>query len=352
MIRPVTNASDGSAASVRGGLRQRLVQSAFDDSTRAFLSRRLRAIILLAGGLRPDAFHRATARSLLEMPVESRWTVQTCWQEQFRTLADRLGLARLTVRVMIDWRTRTPRHWPGDDPRIALSIERDPFDLRGTGGLLRDVVSPYEDDAYVLVADAGQLLFTPLWSVVSRLARMSGDVRMLARGDGSPGGLMLVRCGILRALPAMGFVDFKEQGLPRLARLHDVQVTRWRGRLPGDATTAPSLPLRHGGYLHALRCWAMSAGAVAADAVEPTPWQSAFAVVEPGATVASDALLHDTVVLAGGRVEAGAALVRCVIGPGGCVTAGRTLVGALIASPDRRHGGVRADKADTSMTEV
>ncbi|MFA9479115.1 hypothetical protein ACERK3_12555 [Phycisphaerales bacterium AB-hyl4] len=340
MIRPLTtdtnDVTHAPHASTDAPMGRLSAQTLFDPQTRDLLTHRLRAVILLAGTLRPDAIQQAVSRSLLEMPVDAHRTVQTCWHEHLARLTDHLHLHHLPVRILIDRQTRPPQHWPRHNPSVAVSIERDPFELRGTGGLLRDVTLDYDDDDFVLVADAAQLLFAPLWSVLHRLGRTPGDVRLLARGDGSPAGFMLLRCGPLRHLPPVGFVDFKEQGLPRLAASFAVHVARWRARPVGCSLATPGLPLRHApGYLHALRCWAMQLRRAAGQHADLPDWRPAFSLIEPGAAVHPHALLHDSVVLVGGRVEADAVLVRCVVGPGGYIRAAGMRTDTWIAAPRR-----------------
>jgi NDP-sugar pyrophosphorylase family protein len=82
-----------------------------------------------------------------------------------------------------------------------------------------------------------------------------------------------------------------------------------------------------GEYVRALR--ALHAGLEADDPLEET-WRPAFRIVEHGAEVAPDAVVHDSVVFAGGRVESGAVVVRSVVGPGGAVGARRRVVDRVV----------------------
>ncbi|MEX0653265.1 MAG: hypothetical protein WD534_08430 [Phycisphaeraceae bacterium] len=305
---------------------------------------RLKAVILLAGALRPGLLQRGAGRVVLALPVEPGRAVLDVWREQVSGLATHLGMNDLPMRVLLDHGTAAPGRAATASEAAGparVSIERDPAPLRGTGGLLRDIAGAYDDNDRVLVVDAGQLLHEPLWLLFHVLSRFPGDMRLLARRDGAPAGVMLLRCGCLRDLPDRGFVDFKEQALPRLATRHEVRVARWR-REAGVGTSVRTLH----GYLDAVRRWhsqpvlvagvrsGADMGMSAADGRGENGYP-VFALIEPGSDVARSAVLHDAVVLAGGCVEAGATVVRCVVGPGGCVRSGQTRVNALV-SPRRR----------------
>jgi hypothetical protein len=293
----------------------------------AHLIAKLRAVVVLAGSMRPTRLRRAAGRFVLELPVDAERTVLDCWHEQVAALSEYFGLERLPVRVMIDHATPPTRRreWPGP---IEMRIERDPLEFRGTGGLLRDLTADYGDDELVLVANSPQLLLEPLSEIVDALASAEGDVRLLAEPDGTPGGLMLIRCGVLRALPAVGFVDLKEQGLPTIAREHRVRVARRDG--PSGA------PVRTlGTYLDALRQYhrrlrglPIEHGALHED------WQPAFSIIERGTHVDPSAIIHDSVILEGALVESSAVLVRSVVSPGGHVPAGESIVDRLVTPPD------------------
>jgi len=135
----------------------------------------------------------------------------------------------------------------------------------------------------------------------------------------------------LREIAAEGFVDMKEQALPRIATRFDVRVLN-RPRPSG-------LPLRTlEDYVTALRCHHRRSGEDgASEAIVTDPLaenlSAAFALVEPGAKVDSTARLHDAVVLAGAVVEPGAVLVRSVVCPGGVVRRDRSAVDQFVTTP-------------------
>ena len=68
------------------------------------------------------------------------------------------------------------------------------------------------------VSSAQHILVEPLGVLAHRLAEAGGEINLMSHGGGTPSGLMLVRCGCLRSIPSVGFIDFKEQALPLIAR--------------------------------------------------------------------------------------------------------------------------------------
>jgi hypothetical protein len=298
---------------------------------------RLRAVVLLAGTVRPSQLSRSIGRSLLDLPVRAGLTVLDLWQGESESLARHAELQPLPVRIMLDQKSPLPCTAPGAGDWARVSIERDPAAFRGTGGVLRDICLGYEHDDVVLVANAGQILVEPLPRLARELSDAGGDVALIAHRDGTPGGLMLVRCGVLAAVRPVGFLDFKEQVLPELAlRGHEIRIVR-RGRATG-------VPVRtRDGYIAALRAYhRLQAGRSALSDPLQEDWRPTFAVVEERASVDADATVHDSVVMSGGRVERGAVVVRSVVCPGGVARAGSTVADVVIAGHRERVNGGEA----------
>jgi hypothetical protein len=97
-------------------------------------------------------------------------------------------------------------------------VERDLSPYRGTGGLLRDLSAEYDDDDVLVVANAAQALMLPLTDLVRSMAELNGDVGLISHADGTPSGLMMIRCKALRKLSQSGYIDMKEQALPAIAK--------------------------------------------------------------------------------------------------------------------------------------
>lgn len=283
-----------------------------------------RVVVFLGGSVRPTPLSRSVGRSLLDLPVTPDRTVLQLWLDEVARVAGAVGAHDLPVRVVID--RGAPEPTLGAAHGLRVSVERDPAELRGTGGLLRDVAAAYEPDDEMLVLTAAQVPLTPLPPLVDELLGTPGDVRFVAHEDGEPAGAFYVRCGALSGLNPVGFLDFKEQVLPKLAAAgQEIRVVRRR-----EATAWPVRTVRS--YIEALRRHhRLQAGLPAARDPFAESWRRDFLLVEPGAQVDQGATLQDCVVLRGGRVERGAVAVASVVGPGGVLRPGRPVVDDLVA---------------------
>lgn len=287
----------------------------------------LRAVVLLAGEVRANTLRKLTGRSSPSLPVGASRTVLDCWREQLITLAETLGIDQLPVRVLISRSSglteRSERFGP-----VHMSIEHDPSSLRGTAGLLSDIARSYDDNDQLLVTTAGQILFEPLIRIAMDLYTAGGDFTLGVEPGGVPSGLMLFRCGLMRHINPVGFCDLNEQALPELSEEHDVRVARF------PAPVAMSVRTLHG-YVGALRSFhhRASGRCDVAQAYEEQ-WRPTFGIIEPGATVGRNVVVHDSVVLAGARIESGAVLVRSVVCPGAVVPAGKHIVDQVVPGPN------------------
>lgn len=310
------------------GLRRRAEADPARFAAQGF-GERLRALVLLAGSVRPSELMRAVDRSLVDLPVEEGLSVLGAWQREATMLTASLGLETLPIRVIID-RFGTAPSLPAPDPRAPVQLERDLAEYRGTGGVLCDAAADYAPDDLLVVANAGQILAVPLAEQVAALIDTGGDIALNAHADGTPVGLMLIPCGALAGVKKIGFVDFKEQVLPALIPWHDVRVVLRSS--PGG------FPVRSlEGYLAGLRAHhRLLAGKAATDDPFDEDWRPTFAIVEPGAVVERGARVHDAVVLAGARVERGAVVVRSVVCPGAVIRAGRTVADQIVTGDAER----------------
>lgn len=297
----------------------------------------VRALVLLAGAVRRGALSAAVQRPVWQLPVSAGEMMLDGWQREAGRLADLRGDGPLPVRVIHNYGA-ADKSVAGlaaqvrDCVRAPMRIEHDPVDFRGTGGVIRDLARAYGEDDYLLVANAAQVLLASLAELLAIMQDAGGDVAVLASADGTPSGLFLIRCGAVMGLPAVGFLDLKEQALPLIAKKYRVTVARL------DQPAA--LPVRTAAdYLGALRRRSMVQSGVKA-AVSPfaEDCTSAFSVVEEGAEVHPSARLHDSVVLKGARVEADAQAVRSIICPGGILRRGTMAADALVTAPGAGAG--------------
>jgi hypothetical protein len=211
------------------------------------LRERLAGVILLGGTIRATDLSRGLDRLLVDLPVEPGLSVLDLWVREIAALAALIGVTPVPARLLVDASSPEPRDRP-QHPGVGLRVERDRGAFRGTGGVLRDACGDYADGSLVLVANANQVLIEPLAEKSCALASAGGDIAVMAHDDGAPVGLMLVSVAAVRAIRSVGYVDFKEQALPRLASRFDVRVVR-----SPSATAAPIRTLD--AYLRALRAY-------------------------------------------------------------------------------------------------
>lgn len=295
----------------------------------AFLNR-LRSVVLLAGSVRPNPLRKAVGRFVLELPIEAQHSLLDNWHQQLAATAVHFSIERLPIRVIVDRTTPMPAATEWNGP-CEFRFEQDPFEYRGTGGLLVDLARQYDDDDYLLVANAQQVLFEPLPILTASLSDADADLSMICLADGTPAGLMLVRCGCLHSVPRVGFVDLNEQALPAIARDHDVVVVRHTRQISAPIRTLSS-------YLDAVRQYHhLRAGQAATGGAFAEDWQATFGIIEPGAAVDPSAVVHDSIVLSGGQVENGALLVRAVVCPEGFVPRGKSAIDSLVTGRTADH---------------
>jgi len=291
---------------------------------------RLRALVLLGGKVRPSGFARGCGRPILEMPVTEQERLMDHWLRHSEELARLAGLEWLPVRVVVSDEQDAPAmpssRVRAGRPEGAFTVERDLSEYRGTGGVLHDFAGEYADEDMLLVCNAAQVLMEPLTVIARALAHKGADVALVSHDDGTPSGAMLVSVKTLRKISPVGYVDMKEQALPRIAREFSVRAVRCR---------RPSgVPVRSlETYIRALQQQHLKL-AQRGRGAEPDPLSENFAkhfsIIEQGADVHPTAYAHDSVVLAGARVEAGATLVRSVVCEGAVVPRDARLVDTLV----------------------
>ena len=286
---------------------------------------RLRALVLLGGSVRSNQLQSLCNRSLLDLPLDENGSIFNHWLAQAGELSRYAALESLPVRVMVNRNAAEPisaaAQYFG-----KFRVERDLSEYRGTGGVLRDLAAGYADEDLILVCNAAQVLMDPLVAIATALDKKEGDVTLVAHNDGTPSGVHLIRCGTLKMIPEIGFVDLKEQALSLIAQQHDVTVLHCRRP---TALQVRSLQ----DYIVAMRqYYRRRAGRPNVADPLAEDWQPAFRVIEQGASVDPSAHVNDSVVLRGGVVEPGAVVVRSIVCPGGVVKKDRPAVDQLISA--------------------
>ncbi|MGN6370713.1 MAG: hypothetical protein ACTHN5_20865 [Phycisphaerae bacterium] len=284
----------------------------------------LRAVILLAGVVRNTPFNESIKRSILALPLDSDTTLLRHWYEQTCRLTASCHSRSLPLRVLVDPQSLLPV-LPQLSDSTPLTIERDPLEFRGTGGVLFDSTTNYADHEYVLVATAATLLLNDLASLVTHLGGSNADIALLAEPRGNPTGIMLVRVGTLRQISPIGFVDLNEQALPAIAAKHTVRVVRH----PVERYPIRSLSE----YINAVRQFHLNriSGRTIDDPFSEN-WISTFSIAERPQAVVSSASLLDSVVLDGGEVRDEAVVVRSLICPGAVVRARETVIDEIVTA--------------------
>src|SRR5262249_27849709 len=149
---------------------------------------------------------------------------------------------------------------------------------------LRDLARDYAPDDLLLVGNGAQILIEPLLAMAEALFKADAAVAIIAHRDGTPSGLFLVRCSAFDGVGDVGFLDFKEQLLQRLA-------SAGRAIRVVQRTYASGFPVRTlDGYLAGLRAYHRL---LRGEPAEPDPyaedWARTFSVVEEGAQVSPGA---------------------------------------------------------------
>jgi len=295
------------------------------------LQAQFRDVVLLGGLVRPTPLSKSIDRSVLDLPIDGQRSVFDLWHHHLATLAQELHHTQLPVRVAIDRQSVVPRIPHGDSP-VAITIERDEIGLRGTGGVLHDLSSEHDDKDYILVANAAQVLLQPLAPMVAELSAANADVAMISHAYGIPTSLMLIRCEVLRSIASIGFVDLKEQLLPKITPCRSVRVIHWP-----HPTGMPIQTLN--GYIQSLR--AIASDDKPMDTRLKEDWNSTFSIIENGAIVDPSAIVHDSVVLRGSRVDRNAVIIRSVVCQGAVVKRNSTVTDQLVSpntTRDRKGG--------------
>lgn len=295
---------------------------------------RLRALVLLGGSVRTSELSHATQRAVLDLPLDSTGSILNHWLTHATDVARWAMIEKLPVRVKVNQNAADPssadiRHYGN------FRVERDLSEYRGTGGVLHDLAADYDDEDFILMANASQVLLEPLQAITAALFRKGGDVTVVSHEDGTPSGIMLIKCKTLRLIPARGFVDMKEQALPLISSKYDVRVLHRR--------KPTGLPVRSlTDYVQALRFHHREKSG-RQSTIDPLAedWGPTFSLIEEGATVDGSARVHDSIVLRGARVEPGAIVVRSVVCPNAVVSRDRTAV-------DRIVGDLKSGRSPTS----
>lgn len=301
-----------------------------DRPGRALRERGVCACIMLAGGLRPSPIVQATGRSVLDLWIGRSETVLGRWirlLDELRTAQGR----RFPTRAIHD--AVLPPPWPLVPQPADLRFELEPAPLRGPAGILRDVCLRYPDDAVILVVEAARAFTGSLAVLAERHVASCADITVAANADGSPAGIYFIRRSTLGVVPAIGFMDLKEQWLGRAQASGSwVRVERLTESTSHQLRTPRQV-------LEAARSmWGSST--------------RGFSLICERAQIMPGAVVRDSVVMPGAVIESDATVNRSLICPKTRVQAGSDIADAVItADLASAEHCAQATTLNTAMTE-
>ena len=267
----------------------------------------VRALVLLGGSVRTSELSHST-HAVLDLPLDQTGSILNHWLGHAAEVVRLATLDKLPVRLKVNQNAADPS---SADIRYYgnFRVERDLSEYRGTGGVLHDLAVDYDDEDFILMANAAQVLLEPLHAITAALFRKGGDITVVSHEDGTPSGIMLIKCKTLRLIPARGFVDMKEQGLPLISSKYDVRVLHRR--------KPTGLPVRSlADYVQALRFHHREKSG-RHSAIDPLAedWGPTFSLIEEVHQLTVRRRVHDHRALRGAWVEPGAIVVRSVVCP-------------------------------------
>ncbi len=308
-------------SSVKKTMNQSTILSAIDS------------VMILCGSVMTTPLAKRIGRSLVDLPLPDGTTISSRHFEEVLAFKRAQGLENLRLRMIYAKDGQPPHEIAGANSE-GCSIEQDPSPIRGVAGLLADSTKDLDDDQYIVVANGALVFVEPFAELVVSMASTESDVSFVASSDGSPVGIWLIRCGVLRAINPVGYIDLKEQALEMWRDTYRVRVVQ---RPHAYSLTTRSLPE----YLDALH--AVTRGYTHGSSLDEDPyreeWEASFGLQEPGAEVDSGATLHDAVALAGSRVGKGAVVVRSVLCDGAVVDPGAIVADKVVTGRIKKGRG-------------
>lgn len=288
--------------------------------------------VLLAGGLVPSPLVENARRPSLELSLTARQTVFDRWCDVLfdAAVGDRAPLTRPVLQVVHSGPPYRPTR-DFNDPRFDVITQEEPGSYRGPAGVLRDVTDRYHDDDVLLVAEAARYIAGGLSQFINDWARIRPDVLIARHPGGKPAGIMLVRRGSLELVPNEGFMDVKEQWLPKVVRAGlKVWTSETRDFQPYPLRTREQF----------LEASAVAAGVASTEA-------NAHAVLGPprvlgtgidksrvsdAAQVAQGAVIADAIVMPGAVIGTGAIVVRSIVCPDAVIEPNAEIVDRIVPS--------------------
>jgi len=268
--------------------------------------------VLLAGGLTPTPLTMAAQCSVLDLWLTPLDTVLDLWMRQIHAIGD--------VEVMVSCSPRVPP--PVLPPTPGVEIVCDATEYRGPAGVVFDTCADMAAHETVLVGEAARFVDADLSGMLAAHARSAAAVTVACNADHTPAGVYLIERGTLDLVPALGFMDLKEQWLSRV-------VSSGRRTMVYKLDTGASHMLRsRDHFLAAARVAGLRGGnGTSAENDDPSRARS---VVSRSASVHDSARVWGSVVMGGAVVEEGAVIARSLIAPGAHVVASSVIVDRVV----------------------
>lgn len=284
--------------------------------------------IVLAGGLRPSRLIEHTGIATLDLDLGPGVRVLDHWVE---LLHDALGEDAPILVV-------PSRSCPLPDlSDTSARLVDEAGDYRGPAGVIRDVASQAGGDGPVMVVEAARGVLGSLRGLVrSHVAH--GALATVGRNpDSSPAGVYLLERSAIDMVPRRGFMDLKEQLLPRVREVGSVRVF--------DLKAPGALPLRtRRQFLDAVSWLSRGHGGESATSIWWTPSSGTWRVIGERAHIDDGAQVVDSVVMRDARIGARSLVARSIVCPGSVVPAGTRVVDSVVG-----RSGVSLDRPAPRM---
>ena len=271
--------------------------------------------VLLGGGIRAAPLAIASGQSVLDLSVSPAATVGGAW---IRKIA-RISSIDRSPRIVIVHGGPTPAPALADAEGVSILRDEDAF--RGPAGAVRDAVGDQSDDSYVLVIEAASYMQRSMDTIFASLVSRHADVVVATNADHSPAGVYLIHRRVIELIPVIGFMDLKEQFLSLADEAgYEIVVCDLGRRAISRIRTRSDLL-----EASALACGRNGTNGYAREAIVS---KSVYGVhcVCPGASVAEDAMILDSIIMPGARVGSAAVVARSVLFRDAVVDAGESVV--------------------------
>lgn len=291
--------------------------------------------LILSGGITSSPLADASGMSVLDLHVSPSRTVLEAWADLVRGAWDQSDCPDIVVLHAGSGAVPSPA------VDLNVRVRHDESEFRGPAGAIRDAAVDVEPDSYVLVVEGASFLRQPIGRLFCD-PKESVSAVVGVNSDCSPAGLYLLRRDLLDLVPAIGFMDLKEQMLSQAKDAgHRIVVRDMGDRALQRLRTREDL----------------LAASVTNDGLNGGPDLS-YPIIARGNTIgncrcndshiANDALLVDSVAMPGSTVGAKAVVVRSILFGGAHVEPGEIILDELVSSNGRsrlaasKHNGVNS----------